>query len=94
MTDAFSFRAARPKKVGETPQHDLAAQVETLGADSLLSPEPVRRKRRTRAEIEAAQPAKEEAPDMLVLKACLIQLRTLKPAAAARVIDTLAVVFK
>jgi hypothetical protein len=100
MTDTFSVRAARPKSTGKEVMSDSqppsnpggqhnATQQE--GGDAEPAP---RRKRRTRAEIEAAQPAKEEAPDMMVLKACLIHLRTLKPAAAARVIDTLAVVFK
>ena len=45
----------------QTPQVNLAAQVATLGADSLLPPEPPKRTRRTKAEMEAARAA--EAAD-------------------------------
>jgi hypothetical protein len=98
MTD-FSFRAARPKPQGEqAPQHDLVKQVETMGADSLLPPEKPARKRRTRAEIEAAEPGRRmlhETPnEMAVLKSCLKQLRQLDPKAALHIVQVMEVLFK
>jgi hypothetical protein len=93
MSDAFSFKAARPKA---QPTSEQQMNEETRATALGLEPLAAKRKRRTRAEIEAAGLVRSApAPDeMTVLKACLKQLRLLHPSAAYRLVQTMEVIFK
>lgn len=74
----FTFKAAQQKPT--KPEAEAPKRARKLRE---VTEPPVRRKRRARA-----------SSDVLVLKACLRQLRTLDPKDAWRTIETLRVLFK
>lgn len=93
------FRNARPAR--KTPVNE-SATMEFQSEPGLtpeqrangFEPDPPKRKRRTRAEIEAATlPATAVPDDLAVLKVCLKALRTLEAHNVKRVMLTLQAVF-
>lgn len=80
----FTFKAAPTRKV-------TSQKVEDMGTEA--AGEPAKRKRRTRAEMQATSPFT-PAGELAVLKACLKQLRSLDDQARARTLVLLKAVFE
>lgn len=102
MSDTFSFKAARPAGA-HAPLKGQTVSDATQGPpgpDVVHDPDghpvgPTRRKRRTRAEIEATAPTHVNSGDELVaLKACLKQLRGLSDQSRLTVMTLLKAMFE
>jgi hypothetical protein len=97
MSDAptpapFSFKTARPARQVKTERvEDMPEVVRDPDGHEVG---PVKRKRRTRAEIEASAGTPTPAGELAVLKVCLKQLRSLDDQARTRVLLLLKAVFE
>lgn len=96
MSDApFSFQAARPARKVTTEKVENMTSSDTFVPEGHREIDQPKRKRRTRAEIEAAGTAPlTPTGELAALKACLKQLRSLDDQARARVLLLLKAVFE
>ena len=91
MTDTFSFKAARPKATKAEAVNQAAHEEIRPVALGLMEP-PIKRKRRTRAEMAEVKIGSGE--ELMALKNCIKQLRGLSDQSRLTVMTTLKAVFE
>ena len=99
MSDTFSFKTARPARKSQISEEGIRAITASEPDDGAIvhsngSVTRPKRKRRTRAEIEAQGSALTPTGELAVLKVCLKQLRSLDDQARARTLLLLKTVFE